>query len=186
MLPCYTEVYMKWLGFCGSLRAGSYNRMLLRAAGELLPSGVEFEVAEFGDLPLYNGDLETNAYPPAAAALKEKIRAADAILIVSPEYNRSIPGPLKNMLDWTGRPPADNPWPGKYVYVMGASSGNIGTALMQYDLKKLLLYYGCQVMGRPEFYLNYTDKFDAQGKLVDQKTKELLSKVLTDFAAFTL
>ncbi len=181
---------MQILGISGSLRTGSYNTALVRAAGELLQreplqsANAALVLAPIDALPLYSQDLENN-FPASAAALKEKIRAADALIISTPEFNRSIPAALKNVLEWTTRPSGDNVWVGKPVLVLGASSGQLGTAVAQYDLKRILTYLGARVLGQPEFFLGLAaEKFDASGALTDEKTKEFLAKALTAFVAF--
>jgi chromate reductase len=123
------------LGFAGSLRKGSYNRSLLRAALELLPANVELEIFDLEGIPPYNQDLDPQP-PEKVRAFKAKIRAADALLIVTPEYNYSIPGVLKNAIDWASRPHGDNSFDDKPVAFMGASMGMIGTARAQYHLRQ--------------------------------------------------
>jgi chromate reductase len=176
------------LAISGSLRKGSYNTALLHAWKKYAPEGVDIELLSADDiraLPPYDTDLEQSAYPESASKLKERIRAADALIISTPEYNRSVPGVLKNLLDWTTRPTGDVPYAEKPVYVMGASSGPIGTALAQYDLKKMLLYFNARPMGQPEFYCGTAkDKFDAEGNLTDEKTVEYIKKGYTAFLSF--
>ncbi len=173
---------MKILGFVGSLRKGSYNRIIYNEFVRRLPTGFDVEEGYFGDWPLYNKDVEQEQTPPAVMALKQKIAAADSIVFATPEYNRSIPGGLKNMLDWTSRDPM--PWAGRKVFVMGVSSGDRGAVMSQYDLKRVLMYFGCHVLGQPEFYLNYNGKFDEAGKLVDAKVAERLDTVASKFVEF--
>ena len=175
---------MQLIGFSGSLRKDSYNRALLRAAAELLPQGHTLEVLEIGHLPLYNQDLEAD-FPVSVKEIKEKIRNSDGIIIATPEFNRSLSGVLKNMIDWTSRPYGDSAWKGLPVLVMGASGGNIGTALAQSHLKSILLYLDCRVPGQPEIYIGTAqDKFDKAGALTDEKTKEFLVGALKTFATF--
>ncbi|OGG64038.1 hypothetical protein A3C18_00850 [Candidatus Kaiserbacteria bacterium RIFCSPHIGHO2_02_FULL_54_11b] len=173
---------MNILVIYGSLREKSLNKALARALGKNPPEGMTIELAGVGDLPLYNNDMEPT-FPKVATDYKVKIRSVDGIIIVTPEYNRSIPGALKNMFDWTSRPYGDNAWKGKLVGVVGAASGNIGTALAQYDVKKVLAYLDAHIMGQPEFYLNGSDKFDADMNLTDEKTKEHVTKYLAAFKA---
>ncbi len=176
------------LAISGSLRKDSYNTALIRAWKKFAPEDVTVEIVDQEDIrvfPPYDGDVETANYPSVATALKERIRKADGLLIATPEYNRSVPGVLKNLLDWTTRPYGDNPYSGKPVFVMGASSGPIGTALAQYDLKKILLYFNARVLGQPEFYCGVaTEKFDETGNLTDEKTKEYIAHGFTEFTAF--
>lgn len=173
---------MKLLGFVGSLRKGSYNRALYQEFVRRLPQGAQMEEATFSDWPLYNKDIEDAGTPQVVLDLKQKIAAADGILIVTPEYNRSIPGGLKNMIDWTSR--GDLPWKHKKVYVMGVSSGDRGTIVAQYDLKRILTYFDCRVLGQPEFYLNGTGKFDDNGKLLDEKTAGYVDAAVKTFVEF--
>src|SRR5512136_247011 len=140
---------LKFLGFVGSLRNSSYNRSLMRAAMQLLPEAVTMEVFEIADIPPFNQDLERNP-PEIVRQMKAKIRKADAILFVSPEYNYSIPGVLKNAIDWASRPIVDNAWEGKPVAVMGASIGSIGTARAQYHLRQTFVFLNMYPVNQPE------------------------------------
>jgi len=177
---------MNILVISGSLRAGSYNTALAKAFKALAPAGVSAEVldpAELGALPLFNQDMEAS-FPEAVTKLKDSIKAADAIIVATPEYNRSIPGPLKNFVDWTSRPYGDAAWKGKHVFIAGATGGIVGTALAQYALKQVMLYLDALVIGQPEFYLSGAqDKFDAEGNLIDEKTKEAIGGVFATLAA---
>jgi chromate reductase, NAD(P)H dehydrogenase (quinone) len=127
------------LGLAGSLRRASYNRGALRAAQKLVPENASIEIFELDDIPLFNQDLE-NSLPSAVADLKEKVRSAHAILFVTPEYNYSVPGVLKNAVDWASRPFGDNAWDGKPVAIMGASIGTTGTARAQYHLRQMFVF----------------------------------------------
>ncbi len=168
----------------GSLRAGSYNTALLKAFTENAPEGVTIELLDVSAVPLYNQDAEA-MFPESVNTLKEKIKSADGIIIATPEYNRSVPGMLKNVIDWTSRPYGDNAWKGIPVYVVGASVGPIAAALAQYDLKKIMLYLDARVLGQPEFYLgNAGEKFDATGTLVDASTLDHVRSSLATFLAF--
>jgi NAD(P)H-dependent FMN reductase len=170
----------KIIGIVGSLRAESYNKFLMQAVKENAPQSMEIEILDV-TLPLFNADLES-AFPIEATFFKEKIKAADGIIIATPEYNRSIPGVLKNAIDWASRPYGDNAFAGKPVFVMGASTGAIGTAVAQSHLKQILSYLDTRTMGQPEFYLgNAKEKFDAAGKLADEKTREYIIKGLEAF-----
>ena len=173
---------MNVLAICGSLRAGSINKALALEATKLA-DGMTVEMAEIGNLPLFNEDIEKSAYPREATALKEKIAAADGVLFFTPEYNRGLPGVLKNAIDWTSRPSGQHPWGGKPVGVLGASSGPRGTIVAQYDLKRTLTYFGCHILGTPEFYVDNSDKKIADGELKDEKTREYLVKYLAAFKA---
>jgi len=175
---------MTILAISGSLRKASFNSALLKAFEKRAGSDVSFVHADIGTLPLFNQDHEKDAYPREAQALKDAIRAADGVIIATPEYNRSIPGPLKNAVDWVSRPYGDNAFAGKPVLVVGASGGAIGTALAQYALKQSLLYLDARVMGQPEFMLGgFPAKFDADGNLADEDTGAHIDKALAAFVA---
>jgi chromate reductase len=173
----------KILGIVGSLRKASVNKKLMEAFKQAAPEGVTVEIADISMLPLYNEELEAN-FPEAAKALKAKIREADGIIIATPEYNRSIPGVLKNSIDWTSRPYGDSAWDGKLVVTVGASPGNVGTAVAQSHLKETLVYLNATIVGQPEFYLGGAyGKFGENGALTDAKTKEFVAKLLETFVA---
>ncbi len=164
-------------GIIGSLRRNSYNRFLMNAVKEAAPEGVTLEILEIGNLPLFDQDREAADYPKEAQALKDKIRSAAAVIIATPEYNRSVPGVLKNAIDWTSRPYGASAWPGKHVATMGASGGPIGTAVAQGHLRQILSYLDTRIMGQPEFYLGgVATKFDANGVLTDPSTKEHIAR----------
>jgi len=172
------------LAISGSLREGSYNSALIRACIAHAPEGMRIEQADIGSLPLFSEDEEA-AFPEEVQRLKERIRAADGILVSTPEYNRSIPGVLKNAIDWTSRPYGDNAWAGKPVCVMGATISGTGTALAQYDLKKAMLYLDALVIGQPEFYMSAAhEKFDDAGNLSDEETGAHIRKMLAAFSSF--
>jgi chromate reductase len=163
---------------CGSLRKDSFNRKLLDAAVALCPSGAVIDVIDFADVPMFNQDLET-ALPAAVAALKAKIKAADGILIVTPEYNYGVPGPLKNLIDWVSRPYGDDSWDGKTVAIMGASPGMLGTARCQWQLRQIMHGAGATCVQWPEIYVSGADKkFDAHGTFTDEKGKEVVKELL--------
>ncbi|MDB5954228.1 MAG: NADPH-dependent reductase family protein [Ramlibacter sp.] len=165
---------MKILGISGSLRQGSYNSMALRAAQKLAPAGVTLDIADIGSIPLYNDDVRAAGEPAAVTALKAQVRAADAVLIATPEYNFSIPGVLKNTLDWLSRPP-EPPFDGKVVALMGASPGPVGTARVQYDLRKVLVFMNAFTVNRPEVFISFAPtKFNAQGELTDEGTTKFI------------
>lgn len=174
---------MKVLGICGSLRQGSFNAMALRAAQKLAPAGMTVEIADISRIPLYNDDVRLAGEPAPVAELKEQVRAADAVLLVSPEYNFSVPGVLKNTLDWMSRPPAP-PFDGKVVAIMGASGGPLGTARGQYDLRKILVYMNTFTVNKPEVFIgNAQTKFDAQGALTDEATAKFIADLLLSLQA---
>jgi len=175
---------MKLIGIVGSLRKGSFNRMLMENIRKLLPAEVEFDMASIADLPLYSADLDAD-FPKKAIAFKDAIRSAQGIIIATPEYNRSIPGPLKNAIDWASRPSGDGAWKTKPVLVTGVSTGAIGTAVVQAHLKQVLLHLGMHVLGQPEVHVGLAkEKFDANGVLTDEKTIERLKKALDTFLNF--
>jgi chromate reductase, NAD(P)H dehydrogenase (quinone) len=169
---------MRLLGIAGSLRQGSYNRALLRAARELLPEGVELVEHDVRDLPFYDGDVEAAGDPEPVTRLKEAIRAADGILIATPEYNRGIPGALKNAIDWASRPPLASPLAHKPVGMMGASTGLSGTRRAQDQLRAAVECPGASVIEPavlvPEAYL----RFDESGELVDEGVRAELAELL--------
>ncbi len=173
------------LGFAGSLRQGSYNRAALRAAVELVPADASLTIVDLPDAPGFNQDTESN--PPAEITeLKQKIQAADAVLVATPEYNYSVPGVLKNVLDWTSRPYGDSTWSRKPAAIMGASVSTLGTARAQYHLRQIFVYLNALVINRPEVMIGQAaTRFDAAGKLTDEKTRDLLSKLLEDLVAWT-
>ena len=169
---------MKVLGICGSLRQGSFNAMALRAAQKLAPAGMEISIADISRIPLYNDDVRAAGEPAEVSALKAQIRAADAVLIVTPEYNFSIPGVLKNTLDWMSRPP-EPPFDGKPVAIMGASTGPLGTGRGQYDLRKILGYMNTFTVNKPEVFISSAQtKFNAQGELTDEPTAKFIGDLL--------
>jgi chromate reductase len=169
------------LGFCGSLRKASYNRHALRLAGELMPATMKLDIAEWRDIPVFDGDVLAAGLPPPVAALRERVRRADAVLIATPEYNFSIPGGLKNVLDWLSRG-EDQPWAGKPVALFTASPGPVGGARVQYDLRKVLLFLNTHVLAKPEVFISMAGtKFDAEGKCTDEPTKKFLTDQMASF-----
>lgn len=185
---------MNIVGISGSLRKGSYNAALLRAMQELAPTDMQIETLDIGNLPLYNTDLEAS-FPAEAQALKTKVEAADGVIIVTPEFNRMIPGALSNAIDWLSRPYGKNSLAGKPTLVGGVSVGKIGTAIAQSQLKHTLLYLDAHVVGQPELYIGpATDVFEmsenpavamreAPGPIKNEQTKELITKALAALAS---
>jgi chromate reductase, NAD(P)H dehydrogenase (quinone) len=170
---------VKILGIAGSLREGSYNRSLLRAARELLPEGVELVELDLRSLPFYDGDVEAAGDPGPVVALKEAIRAADALLIATPEYNRGISGVLKNAVDWASRPPLASPLTGKPVAIMGASTGRGGTARAQEQLRAALEFSRATVLEQPELLVPEAFmRFDEHGELVDGGIRAELAELI--------
>jgi chromate reductase, NAD(P)H dehydrogenase (quinone) len=179
------EKVVNILGFAGSLRKGSYNRSLLRAAVELVPKGANLEILDLEGIPPFNQDLE-NQPPQKVKEFKAKIRAADAILIVTPEYNYSIPGVLKNAIDSASRPYGDNAFEGKPVAVMGASVGMLGTARAQYHLRQSFVFLNMYPVNQPEVMVPFAnEKIDKDGNLTDMKTREKIKELLQSLVAWT-
>jgi chromate reductase len=163
------------LGIPGSLRAGSYNLGLLRAAGELLPPGVDLEVFPLDHIPPYNEDVRSQGDPLPVEELRRRIAVADALVIATPEYNYSIPGVLKNAIDWASRPPKTSALRKKAVGIIGASGGEGGTIRAQLALRQVFVFTDSYVMVQPEFRVpNAEEKFDARGDLVDEQLRERL------------
>jgi chromate reductase len=173
------------LGIAGSLRSESYNRAALRAAAGLVPEGATVETFELDGIPGFNQDEEQN--PPAEVTeLKRRIREADAILIVTPEYNYSIPGVLKNAIDWASRPYGDSAWNGKPAAIMGASVGTIGTARAQYHLRQMMVFLNMFPVNQPEVMIgNAQERFDAEGNLTDDATKDFIRQLLQNLVEWT-
>lgn len=164
--------------FCGSLRRASYNRMVLRAAEELAPEGMRFETGDIGAFPLYNEDVRQQGFPPAVESVREQVRIADAILFVTPEYNYSIPGVLKNAIDWVSRPP-DQPFAGKPAALMGATPSALGTSRAQYHLRQVCVFLNMFALNRPEVLIAGVDKkFDADGRLTDETTRKMITDLM--------
>lgn len=174
------------LGIAGSLRSGSYNASALREAVRLAPDGVRIEVADIADIPLYNEDVYATGFPASVDRLREQIRAADALLLVTPEYNYSMPGVFKNAIDWVSRPP-EQPFAGKPAAIMGASPGRLGTARAQYHLRQSLVFLDVRVLNRPEVMISAAHTvFDEDGKLTDEKTKTYIGDLLVALRDWTL
>lgn len=172
------------LGYAGSLRADSFNRALLRAAKELAPENMEIEIFDVSEIPFYNADVDAAGPPEVVLRFKEAIRAADGLLIVTPEYNYSVPAVTKNAIDWASRPPNDSPLFHKPVAITGASTGMWGTLRAQQHLRQSFLFTHSFAMIKPELYvMQAREKFE-DGKLTDQETRERLTEFLESFAAW--
>ncbi|HEY7713893.1 MAG TPA: NAD(P)H-dependent oxidoreductase [Candidatus Binatia bacterium] len=173
------------LGIAGSLRRESYNRAALRAAAQLVPRDASLDIVELDGIPGFNQDDEKN--PPAKILeLKNRIRKADAILIVTPEYNYSVPGVLKDAIDWVSRPYGDNAWTGKPVAIMGASIGTIGTARAQYHLRQMFVFLNMFPINQPEVMIgNAAERFDGEGNLTDETTKDHIRRLLQSLVEWT-
>jgi chromate reductase len=173
------------LGFAGSLRKGSFNRAALRAAAELLPTGMTLETFDLRPIPLYDGDVEAAGLPEPVQEFRRRIAAADALLIVTSEYNYSMPGVLKNAIDWASRPP-DQPLSGKPLAIMGASPGGFGTARAQYHLRQTCVFTNMLPLNKPETFISRAhEKFDAGGRLIDEKIREGIAALLEALADWT-
>lgn len=177
---------MKILGICGSVREGSFNRGLLRAARDETPDGVELEICGIGDIEPYNGDVEQAGVPDAVASFKSAIAGADAVLIACPEYNASFTGVLKNAIDWASRPVQGNPFMGKPTALVGASGGPSGTARAQAAILPVLTACGAITMPKPAVMVrNSASLFDDQITLTDQDTRDRIRdqvQALVEFA----
>jgi chromate reductase, NAD(P)H dehydrogenase (quinone) len=173
------------LGIAGSLRRNSYNRSALRAAQQLVPPDATLEVFELDGIPVFSEDEERQ--PPAKVVeLKKRIREADAVLFVTPEYNYSIPGGLKNAIDWASRPYGDSAWTGKPAAIMGASIGALGTARAQYHLRQVFVFLNMHALNQPEVMIaNASQNFDAEGNLTNEKTKTLIRQLLANLVTWT-
>lgn len=179
------EKIVNILGFAGSLRKDSYNRSLLRAALELVPKDTRLEIFDLDGIPPFNQDLE-NQPSEKVREFKAKIRAADAILIATPEYNYSIPGVLKNAIDCASRPYGDNAFEHKPVAIMGASVGTMGSARAQYHLRQCFVFLTCFALNQPEVMVPFAqEKIDKDGKLTDQKIRERIRELLESLVAWT-
>ena len=175
---------MKILGIPGSLRKASFNRMALEAAKALLPTGATLETFGLDGIPVFSQDLEGSP-PPRVVELKQAIRAADAVLFCTPEYNYSIPGGLKNAIDWASRPYGDNAWQGKPAALMGASVGNLGTARAQYHLRQSLVFFDMPLLQQPEAYVGDAfSLFDEAGEFNSESTQAFFESFIGAFAAW--
>jgi chromate reductase len=175
---------LKILGIAGSLRRGSFNAAALRAAQELAPAGTTIDIFHIAPIPLYDEDVKVQGFPPVVTDLRARIKAADGLLLATPEYNYSTSGVLKNAIDWASRPP-EQPFDGKPIALMGASGGALGTARAQYHLRQMFIFLNAHVLNRPEVMIGgATSKFNAEGKLTDQATRDFLGTMLTSFKAW--
>jgi chromate reductase len=176
---------LKIVGFAGSLRKASYNRALLRAVSPLLPPDTTLEIIELDGIPPYIQDME-NSMPQTVADFKKKVKAADAILVVTPEYNYSVPGVLKNAMDWGSRPYGDNSFENKPAAIMSVSTGMLGGARAQYHLRQSMVFLNMFPVSKPEIFVSFAaQKFDENGVLLDQKTKDVVAVLLKNLTAWT-
>jgi chromate reductase len=170
------------LGLAGSLRQASYNRALLQAALELAPEGMAITVFDLAAIPLYNGDVEAAGDPEGVARFKQAIRAADGVLMATPEYNHGVPGVMKNAIDWASRPPQDAALSRKPVALIGASPGITGSARGQSQLRQAFEFTNSYCMPQPEVLVfRASEKFDADGRLTDERTRANLARFLAAF-----
>jgi chromate reductase, NAD(P)H dehydrogenase (quinone) len=173
------------LGIAGSLRRDSFNKWTLRAAQKLVPQGTTLEIFELDGIPPFNQDEEKSP-PTKVVELKRRIREADAILICTPEYNYSVPGVLKNAIDWASRPYGDSAWAKKPVAVMGASVGALGTARAQYHLRQMFVFLDMYAVNQPEVMIaGAPQRFDAQGNLTDETSRKLIQQLLQNLVGWT-
>lgn len=174
-------------GIAGSLRQGSLNRALLRAAQELAPDGMEIRIFDrMAEIPPFNQDVEAEGDPEPVLALKRAIGEADALLVATPEYNHGVPGVLKNAIDWASRPPRDSVLAGKPTAILGASPGITGTARAQSQLRQAFVFTNTPALPQPEILVyRAREKFDDEGRLTDGKTREFLGRLLQELADWT-
>jgi len=181
-MPTVARVF-NVVGFAGSLRRDSYNRALLRAATELAPTALHVIVHELDAIPLYNADIETAGPPPGVVQLRDAVRQADGLLIATPEYNHGVPGVVKNTIDWLSRPPRDSALNGKVAALMGASIAVTGTARGQSQLRQALVATNTYTLLPPEILVGRAnEKFDADGRLAHEETRDFLATFLQRFA----
>jgi chromate reductase, NAD(P)H dehydrogenase (quinone) len=174
------------LGFAGSLRRNSYNRGLIRAARELAPEGMQVEVFELDDIPLYSADVEKEGYPDPVRGFHEALNRADALIIATPEYQHGVPGVLKNAIDWASRPPGEAPILRTPVAIMGATPGLWGTARAQTQLRQAMVYNGCPMVLKPEVLVSKAgERFDDEGRLTHEATRKFIGQLLESLADLT-
>jgi len=176
---------LRVVGIAGSLRRASYNRALLCAAQQLTPPSLRIEIEELDDLPVFNADLDGASPPEAVARLRQAVRAADGLLLVTPEYNHGVPGVLKNAIDWLSQPLRESALDGKPTALMGASTGLAGTARGQTQLRQAFVLTNTPAMLRPEVLVGRAqDKFDTTGRLTDEATRRFVASFLEQFAVW--
>ena len=177
---------IKLLGISGSLRAQSYNSAALSVVGSVLPEGMEFEVASLDELPFYNADVEERGFPAAVESFRKKVEAADALIFAVPEYNFSVPGVLKNALEWLSRPP-DPPTNGKPCAVFGASVSPLGTVRGQFHFRHICVSLNMIPVNVPHVDItNAKTKFDAEGLLIDQASVDLIRQLVDELWRLTM
>jgi chromate reductase len=177
--------HLRIIGIAGSLRGGSYNRALLRASQDLAPPTIRIEVADLVDLPMFNADEDARGTPAAVTELRVRIRDADGLLLVTPEYNHGVPGVLKNAIDWLSQPLRGNVLEGKPTAIMGASTGLAGTARAQTQLRQSFVLTNTPVMLQPEVLVGRAqERFDPNGRLTDEPTRQFVTLFLDRFASW--
>src|SRR5712692_4218329 len=180
-----SEGVLQIAGIAGSLRQGSFNGGLLRAAVELAPPTLHITIHDLSPIPLYNGDVEARGVPETVVALREAVRVADGLLIATPEYNHGVPGVLKNAIDWLSRPPRASALNGKPAGIIGASPGMTGTARAQSQLRQAFVFTNTYALTQPEVLVARAhEKFDQAGTLIDQATRGFLATFLQAFSAW--
>jgi chromate reductase len=182
-----TERTLGVISICGSLRRASYNRMVMNTLPGMAPPGMTItEAPPFADFPLYNADTETGSgFPPSVQKLADAVRAADGVIFVTPEYNFSIPGGLKNAIDWVSRVP-NQPFAGKPIAIQSATGGPLGGGRMQYDLRRTMIFLDAVTLNKPEIFIgNASQRIDATtGQIADEATKKFVGQQLVAFARF--
>ncbi len=177
---------LKILGLCGSLRKGSYNRMVLKLAGQVAPADVTIEPFELRDIPFFDGDEFAKGYPPAAAAFRAAILAADGILVCTPEYNFAMSAVLKNAIDWASRG-TDQPFANKPMTVLSATMGPLGGARVQYEVRRIMQLMQVFFMPRPETFIGLAQtKFDAEGNCTDEATRKFVTEHMAAYRDWVL
>jgi chromate reductase len=178
------DAVVRVVGISGSLRKGSFNTALLHAAIELAPQDVHIEKAELASIPPYNEDVRAQGFPEPVEKLRAQIAAADALLIATPEYNYSVPGVLKNVIDWASRPPSQ-PFAGKALGILGASGGMGGTMRAQYHLRQIAVFLDLHPINKPEVFVRSAQgAFDAEGRLIDEAARKLVREHVAALAAW--
>jgi chromate reductase len=172
---------IRLVGLCGSLRKGSLNRRALELAGSVLPAGVTLDIVDWRDIPPFDADVYAQGPNPQVQALAERIRQADGVVIATPEYNFSIPGSFKNVIDWLSR--GDNqPFARKPVAILSAATGPLGGARVQYDLRRVMLFVNAMVLVKPEVFIGVAqNKFDAEGQCTDEATRNFVTQQMLSF-----
>jgi chromate reductase, NAD(P)H dehydrogenase (quinone) len=176
---------LRFLGFAGSLRKNSYNRLALKVAQASMPEGAVLDIYDLAPLPLYNDDIREKGYPPEVQDFRDKVAAADGLVMATPEYNYSVSGVLKNAIDWASRPPGP-PMTKKPVAIMGATQGLWGTVKAQYHLRQIFVFLDLYPLNKPEVLIAQAqNKFDASGNLTDEMTKKVITEQMGALVAWT-